>query len=97
MGLSYAIGAFVTYEMACKRFRPIWIVIGLNALWVVLLVCFTGFEFFRGILSDTAVDWMGSLSIAHLDTLTWLGFGYTLLQFILIALLHFTTRRSTQS
>ncbi len=97
MGLSYAIGAFVTYEMACKRFRPIWIVIGLNALWVVLLVCFTGCEFFRGILSDTAVDWMGSLSIARLDTLTWLGFGYTLLQFVILALLHFTTRRSIQS
>lgn len=84
VGISCAIGAFVTYEMACRRSAPIWLITGMNAVWIALLISLMGCEFFRGILPDELVTAISQLPIARLATLTWCGLGYTILQFILV-------------
>ncbi len=86
MGVSCAIGALVTYEMACRRFRPIWIVIGMNFCWLAALVALLGCEFFRNTLPDGIVNALSALDLANLRTLTGAGLAYTVLQFGLVLL-----------
>ncbi len=71
MGLTCIGSSFTTYEIACKRLTiPIFTLI-VNAVWATFLVCFTGYEFFRGKLPDTIVDGMGALNLATLTHLTY--------------------------
>ncbi len=79
-GLAGAMGSVVTYEMACRRFASAALVIGTTTAWGVLLVCFMGCEFFRGILPDAAVDAMAALRLAHLPVFVWASLAYAALQ-----------------
>lgn len=94
VGVSCAIGSFVTYEMACRRFRPVWIVTGMNFLWVGALIAILGCEFFRGMLPDRFIDTLTALDVASLQTLTWAGLAYTILQFALVLLAVKTAKTS---
>ena len=62
----------------------------LNALWTGFLVCFTGYGYFYGILPNGFVEWMASLKIASIRTITLIGipFGLIQLAFILIVIRH---------
>lgn len=93
VGLSCAIGAFVTYEMACRRSAIICLITGMNAVWIAVLISLAGCEFFRGILPDELVNALGQLHVARLSTLTWCGLGYTVLQFILVWAVFSRSRR----
>ena len=86
VGISCAIGSFVTYEMACRRFRPVWIVTSMNLCWLGTLTAILGCEFFRGTLPDRLVNALAALDAANLQTLTWAGLAYTVLQFALVLL-----------
>jgi O-antigen/teichoic acid export membrane protein len=83
-GLAGAIGSIVTYEIACRRFATVWLVIGTNAVWLVFLVCFMGCEFFRGILPDAAVDGMAAFHLASLPVFTWTCLVYSTLQLLVL-------------
>ena len=82
--LSAAICAVCSYEMACRRFAGPFGIIVMNLLWTVFLVTFTGYGYFRGILPNQLVDWMGSLHIASLKTLTFIGIPFGLLQLVFL-------------
>lgn len=90
VSLSTAICTCCSYEMACRRFTGPFGILVINLLWTVFLVAFTGYDFFHGILPNQLVDWMGSLHIASLQTLTVIGIPFGLLQlaFILAVIRH---------
>ena len=73
---SYAMSAIASFEYACNRIGSTAFYIGSNLLFASFLICFTGYEYFRGILPDSVVDWMASLHIAQLSTLTYLTAAY---------------------
>lgn len=88
--LSAAITVCCSYEMSCRRFGALMGLTVLNALWVGFLVCFTGYGYFHGVLPDRFVEWMASLKIASIRTITLIGipFGLIQLAFILIVIRH---------
>lgn len=84
ISLGAAIGTCCSYEMACRRFKSLFGIVIMNALWVSFLITFTGYEYFRGCLPNPIIDWMASLNIASLKTLTIIGIPFGLLQFAFI-------------
>jgi len=86
MGISCATGAYVTYEMACRRFRPIWIVVTTNILWVAALALLMGCEALKGTLPDHIIAYMQKHSVANLSFIVWAGLLMGTLQFILVAI-----------
>ncbi len=82
MGMSSVISTFLLYEVACKRFRISAFIVVVNALWATFLVCFTGYEFFRGKLPDAIVDSMGTLNLATLTHLTYAWLACNSLQIL---------------
>ena len=91
-GAGAVIGAIYTYEMACRRFGAIAMITAFNAGWTVLLVSFSGFAFFRGILPDGIVDFVESLRVNRLSVYTWASLVSALLQLALLRL--FCLRRT---
>ena len=89
-GAAVVIGAVVSYEMACRRFAAAALVTAFNAVWTVLLVSFSGFAFFRGVLPDAVVDFVESLNVNRLSVYTWASLVSALLQ---LALLRLVCRR----
>lgn len=85
-GSSLLISSIVTYEMACRRFRMAAFVIFINLAWTIFIVAFTGYGYFRGILPDAIVDWMGSIHLARLSTMTWATVAVHCLQLSLLPL-----------
>ncbi len=86
-GVGMVIGSLVTYEMACRRFTPVWFVIAESTAWTVLLVCLMGHGFFRGILPDSIVDFMTSLRIANLSIFIWTNFANAIFQITVLGAL----------
>ncbi len=84
-GAAVVIGAIITHEMACRRFGATALITGFNAVWTILLVGFSGFAFFRGILPDATVDFVESLHVNRLSVYTWASLVSVLAQ---LALLH---------
>ncbi len=82
MGMSSVISTFLLYEVACKRFRISAFIVVVNALWATFLVCFTGYEFFRGKLPNAIVDSMGALNLATLTHLTYAWLACNSLQIL---------------
>lgn len=70
-GSSTFISSIVTYEMACRRFAIATFIILVNLCWTIFIVSFTGYEYFRGLLPNGFVDWMGSIHLARLSTMIW--------------------------
>jgi len=83
-GSSTCIAATASYEMACRRFGISAFIVGINILWTIFIVTFTGYEFFRGILPDILVDWMSSVQLAHIGTMTWATISANALQLVAI-------------
>ncbi len=71
MGAGTIIGVIISYEMACRRFTAPFFIVVFNLFMTVILVSFTGQEFFRGKLPDNIVNWMAAHHLADLTRLTW--------------------------
>ena len=69
-GGAMIITSFVLYDMACRRFAAAYYVVLINMLWIAFIVCFTGYDFFRGLLPDAIIARMASLEIATLGHMT---------------------------
>ena len=93
-GAGVAIGAIVTYEMACRRFGAAALVQLSNVVWTSLLVGFSGIGFFRGILPDAAVDYVVSLHVNQLSVFTWASLVSAILQLALLGCIYRLTRSS---
>lgn len=86
-GVSSMIGAIISYEMACRRFGIAFFIIGFNVFVVAILVSFTGYEFFRGILPDNIVNWMAAHNLSSLVRLTWFNIVSAAIQLCSIIIL----------
>ncbi len=71
IGAGTILGAVSTYEMACRRFGFIIFLLIVNFIWVLFLQVFTGYEFFRGTVSDTLINWIAGMRLATLKNLVW--------------------------
>lgn len=60
-------GCFVSFEMACGRFKFVGYCVGIAAVECVLLYGLTGYTFFEGWLPQIWVDWMASLNATRID------------------------------
>jgi O-antigen/teichoic acid export membrane protein len=79
-GISSMIGAIISYEMACRRFSIAYFITGFNAFIVAILISFTGYDFFRGILPDDIVDWLALHNLTSLVRLTCFNVTSSLIQ-----------------
>ena len=93
-GLAGAVGAIVTYEITCRRFAATWFSVIEGLVFIGLLTCFMGCEFFRGTFPDPIVNWMSSLHFNNLTTIIYLSLANAILQLIVLA---FILRRSAPS
>ena len=57
---------FTSHEIAKERFGFLWYGVPLTIIQTIVLVSFTGYTFFYGILPSSIVDWMGSTKLATL-------------------------------
>ncbi len=89
IGTATAISAIVSYEMACRRFGASYFIVGFNFLVTIVLLSFTGWEFYRGILSDRIVDWIADHNLVALARLTWFSGVSALLQIGVLLLFFF--------
>lgn len=64
--VSMTISNFNSFEAANNRFGFLSYGMVLSVLHLAVLVCFTGYGFFRGVLPDAAVEWMASLGLCRL-------------------------------
>lgn len=85
--LSVMTGCIVNYEMACRRFRPVFVTTVLQGLFAAFVVAFTGYEFFRGILPDDIVNAMRDLNLGNLSTMTNAGLISAAIQLAVLAVL----------
>ena len=69
--VSATAGVFVSFEMAMGRFRFMWYYIPCVLVETMALVVLTGAGVFRGVLPDSAVDWMESVRAARLEFFVW--------------------------
>ncbi len=71
MGGASILAAVSSYEMACRRFGFISFILLANLFWISFLLIFTGYDFFRGTIPDSILDWMASTQMATLKNLIW--------------------------
>lgn len=57
---------FTSHEIAKERFGFLWYGVPLTIIQTIVLISFTGYTFFYGILPSSIVDWMGSIKLATL-------------------------------
>lgn len=90
IGAGTVIGTIISYELACKRFAVPFFIAAFNLFMTVILVTFTGYEFFRGKLPDETVNWIATHNLANITRLTWFNAISAFIQvFILISLITF--------
>lgn len=94
-GSSALISSTMTYEMACRRFRMPFYIIFVNFVWTCFIITFTGYDFFRGILPCSIVDWMESIHLSRLTTMTRATIIVQAIQFVTIPF--FLSRSSNKS
>lgn len=87
-GLGCLIGTTISYEMACRRFGIAAFITIFNLIWTSILVCFTGYEFFFGILPDTYINFMKNCNLASIHTLTYASLFSAILQLMFIRLIY---------
>ena len=76
----------LSYDIACRRFKAMSVILVSGALWIVALVSLTGHEYFRGVLHDSIVNAMASLHLATLRNLIFANIGIAGLQMIFLVL-----------
>jgi len=84
--MSQLVGNFSNYEMANNRFRWVWYLVPIAIIQSIILVCFTGYTFFYGILPKTFVDWMGSCHLADLRTMMYYFIVLNLIRIVCAAI-----------
>lgn len=67
--LGQLIANFNLFQVASNRFVFLWYGTAITLLYVLFILCFSGYSFFYGVLPDTIVDWMGTLRIASLKNI----------------------------
>ena len=83
----------VSYEMACRRFGIPFFIIIFNLLITTILVSFTGWDFYRGILSDSLIAWIATHNLSNLTRLTWFnGISATIQLIILFIVISYRTK-----
>lgn len=92
-GLATCIAAIASYEMACRRFGAIYFIVVFNLLTTVVLLSFTGWGFYRGLLSDCIVDWIASHNLATLTRLTWFSLVSAAIQITVLLFFPFCITR----
>ena len=98
MGAGAAIGAITSYEMACRRFAVPFFIAIFSFLITLILVSFTGWEFYRGLLPDNIVDWMANHNLTDLTRITWLnGISAFLQIFILLLLISYRSHNQSKT
>ncbi len=85
--------AYYSYETAAGRFRFIWYWLPLSLLETGVLVAFTGYGAFEGILPDAAVEWMRNLNAGRLSFFIWWLLACSLAQAAAIAAQLFFEKR----
>lgn len=71
--MSTNVAVFTTCEVAAMRFFFLWYTIPIAIVQLAFFACFTGYAFFEGILSASALSWMDSLHIGTLRNYIWLN------------------------
>ena len=74
---------YTNHEIAKERFTFLWYGVPLTILHTLILVCFTGYTYFYGILPQNIVNWMGSLNLATLRNILWLQFSVIIIRLLL--------------
>ena len=92
-GASTALGSFATYEMACRRFASTFIIAGFNIFITLILLTFTGWDFFRGTLPDYIIDWIAEHHLVDLTRITWFYAVSVTIQIIFLFIFHATNKR----
>ena len=82
--LCIAFTNFFTYEMAESRFGFLLYYVPVSVIEIGFVVCFTGYDYFRGILSDSTVDWMRSLNVASLRNFLLVGIAGWLVNLVFV-------------
>ena len=80
--LGMAAGNFCSHQAARDDFTFLWFVAPLSVAQAAFYVCFTGYEFFNGILPQSIVDCMASLRIASLRNILWTMCVFAVFNFI---------------
>ena len=93
-GSGTVIGAILSYEMACKRFAAPFFIIVFNFIITVILISFTGWEFYRGLIPDCLVDWMSRHNLADLKSLTWFNSISAILQVTILQCFFINTQQT---
>jgi len=96
-GSSSVIGTIVSYEMACRRFGIAAFIIFFNILWIAFLVCFTGYEFFRGLIPDVWITFMSNCHIRSLRMIVYASIPSAIIQIIIIKLIFRRRQRQSRS
>lgn len=84
IGMGTTINIVVSYEMACRRFGIPFFIIIFNLLITTILVSFTGWDFYRGILSDSLIAWIATHNLSNLTRLTWFNGISAAIQLIIL-------------
>ena len=69
---------FTTHEMARGNFWYLTYGTAFTILQAAVLVCFTGYNFFKGILPDSVICWMASLKIDTLRGFLWAQLSFNI-------------------
>jgi hypothetical protein len=91
--LRAAIACYVTYELACRRFRFVFFASFLYVLQACLLYSIGGINFFRGVLPDALIQWILDRDFMRIGVITWYIFSFALV----VALPAFLPSRSGES
>jgi O-antigen/teichoic acid export membrane protein len=81
-GAGAIIHVAISYEMACRRFSIAFLITAINTIVTFIIISFTGYEFYRGLLPDNIVDWMASNNLSSLSRMTWISFASASIQLV---------------
>jgi len=95
-GCCVLLSTITSYETACKRFTATYIGLFFGLTWAVCLVCFTGCDYFNGILPPNAIMWMRSVHLTSLSRITYYNFAYLMVQITCFSI-YFAWRRKCQN
>ncbi len=92
-GFSAIIGTIVMYDIACKRFFTMYIHLFISVIWTIILVCFTGYGFFKGILPDEIINGISAFNLANLSKLIYIVLCVALLKLLVFTAVYYFKRK----
>ncbi len=92
VGISVISASVTNYEIACRRFGAAFFNLVSSFMIAVVMVSFTGYSFYYGILPDSIVEWMGAHTLSSLDRMTWFTIVTSLIQAIILCVISFRPR-----